>query len=209
MAPATIAKENRCRNPRTVGRKDFAGGGKMKQHFPAARLFLASLFLAVSSGVLAPSLPAKDKTSPIDPNDPTLRLYQLLDDTHGGKLADFCLIADVYKNPDNADEELQHILRVEYDKDRVFGKLNIYVRSVGKIQPDQMKTYTPKEFYDFGLSDLEKFVKTEPGTLGKPGDMYLRAGNDRPLATAPVTDEVRKAYEAYLTQQLIPALQKK
>jgi len=181
----------------------------MKQRFPAARLFLASLFLAVAGGTLAPSLWAKDKTPPIDPNDPTLRLYQLLDDTRAGKLADFYLIADVYKNPDNADEELQHILRVEYDKSRVFGRLNIYLRSISKILPEQMKIYTPKEFYDFGLSDLEKFVKTEPGPFGKPADMYLHAGNDRPLATAPVTDEVRKAYEAYLTQQLIPALQKK
>ena len=181
----------------------------MRQHIPSARLVLTFLCLAVASGAWTPSLRAKDKTSAVDPNDPTLRLFQLLDGTHGGKLVDFYLIADVYKNPDNADEELQHILRVEYDKDRVFGKLNIYVRSEGKIHPDQMRTYTPKEFYDFGLSDLEKFVKTEPGPLGKPGDMYLRAGDDRPLATAPVTDEVRKAYEAYLTQQLIPALQKK
>ncbi|MBZ5543050.1 MAG: hypothetical protein LAO07_05145 [Acidobacteriia bacterium] len=181
----------------------------MKQRFPAARLFLAPLFLAVAGGALSPSLRAKDKTPPIDPNDPTLRLYQLLDDTRGGKLADFYLIADVYKNPDNTDEDLQHILRVEYDKAHVFGKLNIYVRSISKIQPEQMKIYTAKEFYDFGLSDLEKFVKTEPGPFGKPADMYLRAGNDRPLATAPITDEVRKAYESFLTQYLSPALQKK
>jgi hypothetical protein len=180
----------------------------MRQHIPLARLVLACLCLAVASGSWTPSLRAKDKTVPIDPNDPTLRLYQLLDSTHGGKLVDFYVIADVYKNPDNPNEELQHILRVEYDKDRGFGKLNIYVRSVGKIHPDQMKTYTPKEFYDFGLSDLEKYVKTDAGPFGKPGDVYLRAERDRPLASAGVTDEVRKTYESFLTLYLMPALQK-
>jgi len=180
----------------------------MREHIPSARLVLAFLCLALASGAWTPSLRAKDKTPPIDPNDLTLRLYQFLDSSRGGKLADFYLIADVYKNPDNADEELQHILRVEYNKDRGFGKLNIYVRSVGKIQPDQMKTYTPEEFYDFGLSDLEKYVKTDAGPFGKPGDVYLRAERDRPLASAEVTDQVRKTYESFLTQYLTPALQK-
>jgi hypothetical protein len=180
----------------------------MRQHIPRARRVLPFLCVAVAIVAWAPGPRAKDKTPPIDPNDPTLRLYQLLDSTRGGKLADFYLIADVYKNPDNPDEELQHILRVEYDKDRGFGKLNIYVRSVGKIQPEQMKTYTPREFYDFGLSDLEKFVKTDAGPFGKPGDVYLRAQRDRPLASAEVTDAVRKTYESFLTQYLMTALQK-
>jgi hypothetical protein len=180
----------------------------MRQPIFSARLLLTSLCLVVASGAWMPSLWAKDKTPPIDPNDPTLRLYQLLDSSRGGKLVDFYLIADVYKNPDNADEELQHILRVEYDKDRAFGKLNIHVRSVGKIHPDQMKTYTPKEFYEFGLSDLEKYVKTDAGPFGQPGDLYLRAGPDLPLASAEVTDEVRKAYESFLTRYLTPALRK-
>jgi hypothetical protein len=180
----------------------------MRQPILSARLLLTSLCLVVASGAWMPGLRAKDKTPPTDPNDPTLRLYQFLDSTRGGKLADFYLIADVYKNPDNADEEFQHVLRVEYNKDRGFGKLNIYVRSVGKIQPDQMKTYTAKEFYDFGLSDLEKYVKTDAGPFGKPGDVYLRARRDRPLASAEVTDEVRKTYESFLTRYLTPALQK-
>jgi hypothetical protein len=180
----------------------------MRQPILSARLLLTFLCLAVASGAWMPSLQAKDKTPPIDPNDPTLRLYQILDSTRGGKLADFYLIADVYKNPDNPDEEFQHILRVDYDKDRGFGRLNIYVRSVVKIQPDQMKTYTPKEFYDFGLSDLEKYVKTDAGPFGKPGDVYLRAERDRPLASGEVTDEVRKTYKSFLTQYLTPVLQK-
>ena len=181
----------------------------MRQPFSATRLVLAILFLAGLAGVSLPRLRAKEKSAVVDPNDPTSRLFQLLDSSYGGKLGDFCLIADVYKDPNNANEELQHILRVEYDKSRVFGRLNIYVRSVGKIQPEQMRVYTPKEFYEFGLSDLEKYVKTEAGPFGKSGDVYLRAQGDRPLATAPVTDEVRKAYETILTQHLSPALQKK
>jgi hypothetical protein len=181
----------------------------MRQPLSATRLVLTILFLAGLGGVLLPRLRAKEKSAVVDPNDPTSRLFQLLDGSYGGKLGDFCLIADVYKDPNNANEELQHILRVEYDKSRVFGRLNIYVRSVGKIQPEQMRVYTPKEFYEFGLSDLEKYVKTEAGPFGKAGDVYLRAQGDRPLATAPVTDEVRKAYETILTQHLSPALQKK
>jgi hypothetical protein len=180
----------------------------MCRHFVRARLVLAFFCLAVASGAWTPSLRARDKTTSVDPNDPTLRLYRFLDETHGGKLADFYLIADVYKNPDNADEEFQHILRVDYDKARAFGKLNVHVRSVGKIQPDQMKTYTPKEFYEFGLSDTEKYVKTDAGPFGKPGDVYLRAERDGPLTSAGVTDQVRKTYESYLTQYVITALQK-
>jgi hypothetical protein len=172
-------------------------------------LVLTILFLAGVGGVLLPLLRAKEKSTAADPNDPTYRLFQLLDGTYSGKLEGFYLVADIYKDPVNPNQELQHILRVEYDKNHVFGKLNIYIRSVGKIQPEQMRVYTPKEFYDFGLSDLEKFVKTEAGPFGKSGDVYLRAQGDRPLATAPVTDEVRKAYETILTQHLSPALQKK
>ena len=40
-----------------------------------------------------------------------------------------------------------------------FGKLNIYVRSVGQMTKEQVSTYTPKQIYDFGEVDLEKFVQ--------------------------------------------------
>lgn len=172
-------------------------------------LWLAALILGGASGIGAPALRAKDKTPPVDPNDPTLRLYQFLDASRGGKLSGFFVVADVYKDPSSPDEELQHIIRVEYDKERGFARLNLYVRSVGKIGPEQMKTYTPKEFYDFGIADQEKFMKTDPGPFGKTGDTYLHSAGDRPLASAPVTDEVRKAYDFFVSQHLLPALQKK
>jgi hypothetical protein len=167
---------------------------------------LAMLLLA---GVSGSGALAKEKTVPVDANDVTFRLFQLLDTAYAGKLTDFYVIADVYKDPHNPSEELQHVLRADYDKNRGFAKLSLYVRSVGKIAPEQMKAYTPKDFYEFGLADQEKFMKTEPGPLGRPGDTYLRAEGDRPLATAPITDEVRKTYEFFLVQHLLPALQKK
>ena len=122
---------------------------------------------------------------------------------------DFYFIGDVYKDEKNPEIQQQHILRADYDKTRGFGRLNLHVRSVGKINPQQMEAYTPKDFYDFGLVDLEKFLKTDPGPLGKPGDLYLRTHDDQPLHTTPVTDEVRKEYELFLTQYLLPALEKK
>ncbi len=166
------------------------------------------VLFAVSTGA-GLSILAKEKVTPVDPNDPTLRLFQLLDSNRGGKLTDFYVIADIYKDPTNPNEELQHILKADYDKTRQFGKFQVLVRSVGRIQPDQMKTYTAKEFYDFGLADQEKFMKSEPGPFGKSGDIYLRAGEDRPLATAPITDEVRKNYEMFVSQHLLRALEKK
>lgn len=171
-------------------------------------LGLAASLLAVSSG---DALPAKDKTQPIDPNDLTARLYQLLDDTHNGKLTDFFVLADIYKDKDSKDptQEFQHILLVDYDKNRNFGKLNMHVRSVGKLDPDQLKTYTLKQIYDFGVDDLEKFVKTEPGQFGRTGDLYLHSTSDLPIATAPITEDTRKAYELYVSQYILPALQKK
>lgn len=172
---------------------------------------LVATFLLVAWLAAAPNglLSAKEKNSPPDPNDPTYRLYQLLDTTRGGRLAEFYVIADVYKDSKKPEIQEQHILRADYDKNRGFGKLNLHVRSVGKITPAQMDTYTPKDFFEFGLADQEKFLKTDPGPLGKPGDVYLRADDDQPLHSNPVTDEIRKAYESYLTQYLLPALEKK
>jgi hypothetical protein len=162
-----------------------------------------SMFLGVA-GVRVGN--AKEKTTRVDPNDPTLRLFDLLDSTRNGKLEDFCTLADVYSE---RGKEFQRVVRAEYDKSRAFGKLRIYVRSVAKMAPEQLQAYTPKQVYDFGETDVEKFVKTDPGDLGKQGDMYLRGDADNPLATTPVTDQARKSYEALVTQYLLPALQKK
>jgi len=152
---------------------------------------------------------AKEKTPSVSPNDLTLRLYQLLDTSYGGKLSDFYVLGDVYKDPKTPDKELQHIFKAEYDKARGFGKFGLYVRSVDKLTPGQLKDYTLQKIYEFGNEDVEKFSKTDPGPFGKTGDLYLRATPDGPLATAPITDEVRKEYEAYITQWLLPALEKK
>ena len=153
---------------------------------------------------------AKEKAPAVSPDDPTLRLYQLLDAQYGGKLDDFCVLGDVFNDPKKPDHPEQHILRVEYDKNSVFGKLRIYVRIVDKLTPDQLKTYTPKQIYDFADTDSEKFTKTDPGSFGKSGDIYfLPSSEGGPLASTPVTDEARATYERYVTNFILPALQKK
>jgi hypothetical protein len=181
----------------------------MERRFPASAWMLGMLLVAGLSGNGAQALLAKEKVAPVDTNDPTYRLFQFLDTARSGKLTDFYLVADVYKDPANPDVEPQHILRADYDKNRGFARLSLYVRSVGKIAPEQMRVYTPKEFYEFGLADLEKFMKTDPGPFGGSGDAYLHSDGERPLATAPITDDVRRAYELFVTQHLLPALQKK
>jgi hypothetical protein len=176
-----------------------------------SRLLMAGL--AVVLVVVSPigTLGAKEKTPPVDPNDVTSRLFQLLDESRNGKLTDFFVLADIYKDKDSKDpnQEFQRVLLVEYDKSRNFGKLNLHLRSVGKLDPEQLKSYSLKQIYDFGVDDLEKFVKSEPGQFGRTGDLYLRSANDLPIATAPITEDTRKAYELYLSQYVIPALQKK
>ena len=181
-----------------------------KAKLPGVIALLA--FCLVTSLSLCLSAKEKEKAPPapaVDPNDPTLRLFQTIDANYAGKLSDFYVVADVYKDPQTPNEEYQHVVKAGYDKARVFGKLQLYVRSIGKIHPDQMKTYTAKDFYEFGLTDLEKYMKSEPGPFGQPGDVYLKAPPDRPLASVPVTDEIRQKYELLVTQHLLPALEKK
>ncbi len=60
----------------------------------------------------AGALYAKQKADAVDLNDPSLRLFQLLDGSYGGKLSDFYVMADVYPDPKNAGQELQRVLRV-------------------------------------------------------------------------------------------------
>jgi hypothetical protein len=152
---------------------------------------------------------AKEKTPPVRPDDLTLRLYQLLDSSYGGKLSELYLIGDVYNDPKIPDKDLQHVFKAEYNKDSIFGKFRLYVRSLDKLTAGQLKDYTPKQIYEFGEQDVEKFSKTDPGPFGKAGDLYFHASEDGPLATVPITDEARKEYETYLTQWLLPALEKK
>ena len=152
---------------------------------------------------------AKEKIQPVSPDDLTLRLFQLLDSSYGGKLSEFYVVGDVYKDPKIPDKELQHIFKAEYEKERTFGRFRLYVRSVDKLTAGQLRDYTPKQIYEFGEEDSEKFAKTDPGPFGKSGDLYFQATENGPLATAPITDEARKEYETYVAQWLLPALEKK
>jgi hypothetical protein len=171
----------------------------MRKRIPGA---IAVLVIAGATGVRV----GRAKEKAIDSNDPTLRLYSLLDTTRGGKMPDFFLLADIYSEQG---KEFQRVVRADYDKSRAFGKLRIYVRSVAKMAPEQLQSYTAKQVYDFGETDLEKFVKTDPGEFGKQGDIYLRGDAESPLTTAPITNEARKSYETLVVQYLLPALEKK
>jgi hypothetical protein len=171
---------------------------------------LIAAFCAVLSTAVLPGLRlAKEKPPAVSPDDLTLRLFQLLDTSYGGKLSEFYLLGDIYKDPKIPDKELQHVFKAEYEKERAFGRFRLYVRSVDKLTPGQLKEYTPKQIYEFGEMDVEKFTKTDPGPFGKPADVYLLSTPDGALAAAPITDEVRKEYETYIAQWLLPALQKK
>jgi hypothetical protein len=141
-----------------------------------------------------------------DDNGLTSRLYQLLDKLPNSKLDDLYILADTYTDP-SGDQD-RHVLRVDYDKSRAFGRLAIYVRSVGKMTPEQLATYTPQQIYDFGESDLMKFVKTDPGPFGERGDMYLESSESEPLHTTNITEAARKSYEFFVSQYIIPALEK-
>jgi hypothetical protein len=160
--------------------------------------------------VAVPSAWAKrKKTRSGNPDDPTYKVYQILDDSYGGKLTDYYLLADLYADPQNPSNLLQHVIRVDYDKGRFFGRFQIYVRSVGKLTPDQMTTYNVKEIYDFGESDEAEFEKINAGPLGETGDLYLKAPANGPLAPATLTDQASQEYEMLITKYLLPALQKK
>lgn len=169
-------------------------------------VILATLCLLVVS---IPSAWARRKHSAVGPDDPTYRVYQLLDKSYGGKLNDFYLFAGLYNDPKNPANQLQRVVRVDYDKGRFFGRFRVYVRSVSKLTPAQSKAYNTKQVYDFGESDDLEFEKINPGPLGETGDLYLKASNKGSLASAPVTDQARQEYEMLLTKYILPALQKK
>jgi hypothetical protein len=159
--------------------------------------------------VAVPSAWAKKKRESVSPDDPTYKIYQLLNKSYGGKLTDYYLLADLYADPQNASNQLQRVIRVDYDKGRFFGRFRIYVRSVGKLTPAQLKTYNTKQIYDFGESDEAEFEKIDPGPLGGTGDLFMKATSDGPLAPATITDEARQEYDTLITRYLLPALKKK
>ena len=162
--------------------------------------------LCVVGGTILAALPGARGREKFEPDPATIQLFQILNSSFSGKVDHFCLLADMYT--DASGEQYRRVLRVDYDKSRGFGRLNLYVRSVGKMTPDQLATYTPAQIFDFGESDQAKFVKTDTLSFGAPGDLYLEAQDDGPLHSATITDEVRKRYSDLVTQFVIPALQK-
>ena len=84
-----------------------------------------SLSAAFCALLLTGALPglhfAKEKTPTVSPDDLTLRLFQLLDSSYGGKLSEFYVVGDVYKDPKNADHELQHIFKLNIVKTASLG----------------------------------------------------------------------------------------
>jgi hypothetical protein len=166
----------------------------------------AAVYLAAAAVLVFPASLRGGSRNKVDENDVTSKLFQLLDNQHSGKLDDIYVLADVYT--DASGEQYRHVLRVDYEKNRSFGRLAIYLRSVGKMTPEQLAVYTPEQIYGFGEVDLAKFVKTDPGPFGQRGDLYLESSDDQPLHTVSVTEEARKSYETYVSQYIIPALQK-
>ncbi len=162
--------------------------------------------LTLSLGALARR---KHRSAPLSSvGDVTPELYQLLNNSFGGKLKNFCLLAGIYKNPQNPNQEYQRVLSVDYNKRKFFGRLQIHVRSVAKLTPAQLKTYTPAQIFKFGGYDIETFEKIHAGPFGETGDLYLRAKDAEPPAPAPITHRVRARYEKLLTKYILPALQK-
>ena len=171
----------------------------------------APLFtLLVAIGMGAGALQGREKKPVVYATGPTAKLFELLDNSYDGKLSDYYLIADTFEDPSNPQQMLTHVIRVDYDKHKAFGKLTIHVRAVNNMDPGQAKIYTPEEIYKFGQYDAEKFLKsTAAAPFGQPGDVYLQSKGDMPLASASITDAVRQEYENLLTNYVIPALEKK
>ena len=181
-------------------------GGTVRNHLRMHFITFGALFALF----LGMPCEARERKPAVGPDDATLHLYNLLDSRFDGKLKDFCLLGDIVSDPKNPGEPQQHILCTDYDKARGFGKLQIHVRTVAQPTPEQLKAYTPKQIYDFAESDDQRFTKSDPGPMGAVGDVYVvptQPGG--PLASAAITPEVQAQYERYVTQYLMPALEKK
>ncbi len=120
------------------------------------------------------------------------------------------MLADLVPDPKNAGQQLQRVIEIDYGKDRAFGKLNLHVRTVAPLTADQLKTYTPKQDFDFAEEDSAKFIKSDAGSFGRPGDVYFEAPADgSALTSAPVSSQVQSDYDLLINQYLLPALEKK
>jgi len=166
---------------------------------------LSVILLWTACGAQLALAHAKQKETLVNSDNPSARLFQLLNDSRGGKLTDFCVIANTYANPTQPGQMLQHVLQVNYDKGRFYGRLTISVRGVSLLTPGQLTEYKPEQIYDFG-SDVARFEKINAGPFGETGDLYFRPTAQGALAPAPLTDDARRQYDLYLTQYILPAL---
>src|SRR5579864_6237096 len=130
----------------------------------------SAVLMLLVFGAGADRMGAKDRTSPTNPNDPTFRLFSLLDSKYNGKVDDFCMLADLINDPKNPGQQLQRVIRIEYNKDKGFGKLSLHVRTVAQLTPEQLKAYSPKQTYDFAETDIAKYTKSDAGSFGRQGD---------------------------------------
>ncbi|MGH9403629.1 MAG: hypothetical protein ACRD2P_16180 [Terriglobia bacterium] len=170
-------------------------------------LFVTVCLISYAAGPLQ-ALPRRHKSKEIaSANDPTSRLYQMADQSLDGKFS-FYLLANVYTDPSNPDSQYQRVLRVVYNKDLYFGRFAIHVRSVAKLTPQQLATYTPENIFNYATTDTAEFEKINPGSFGKTGDLYLAAADDHPLASAPITQDIQAEYEMLVTNYVLPAVEK-
>ncbi|MGH9446159.1 MAG: hypothetical protein ACRD3O_10575, partial [Terriglobia bacterium] len=180
----------------------------------ASAAVAAGLAVLLLLGFGAPKLRAvprrrkKAKHSAVSANDPTARLFDLLNNSFEGKLSGLYVLAGIYSSSSNPAQQFQRVLRVTYDKDLYFGKFSIHARSVVKMTPQQLAIYSPEQIFNFGGQDGEVFEKINPGPFGsETGDLFLSAAGG-PLRTAPITDEITQEYNALVSQYILPAVQK-
>jgi hypothetical protein len=171
--------------------------------------FALLLAYPVPSLQALPRRKKKEKSGSVSPNDPTARLFEFLNNSDGGKLNDFCVLADVYSDPSDPSQQYQRVLKVDYNKNLYFGRFVIHARSVSKLTQQQLVIYTPKQVYDFGGRDGQVFDKISAGPFGsETGDLYLTPAPNGPLRSSDIDDSVTQEYKMLVGQYILPAVQK-
>lgn len=176
---------------------------------PRALLIAATVVacFAATAVPYAHASPRRHKREAASANGPTARLYQILDQSMGGKL-DIYLLANIYTDPSKPGQEFQRVLHVLYNKDLYFGRFVIHSRSVSKLTQEQLTIYTPQQIFNFAERDSAKFEKINAGPFGQTGDLYLLATDDHPPSSAPITSDVQQEYDTLLSDYILPAVQK-
>ncbi|MDE3179039.1 MAG: hypothetical protein KGM47_05195 [Acidobacteriota bacterium] len=168
-------------------------------------LVVACIAVSLTPVTTARAFPRKHKKASSEATGPTARLYSILDQSMGGRL-DLYMLADIYT--DSSGQQYQRVLHVVYNKDLYFGRFTIHVRSVSKLTPGQLSTYTPEQIFNYANQDSAEFEKINGGPFGQKGDLYLFASGDHPPASSPITDDVREEYRTLLNTYIFPAVEK-